>query len=278
VFISVNLVNAQEKDTASIAFDGMCNTFLNLRSIQIEQITRERIDGEMIENLAQAKIQFQPNKKIYVRSVGEEGETLSEVLYDEEVDKEDALVNPVKFPYINLHLNPMGSIMRKNHHHTIFEAGGGYLADVISKSIVWAKEEKEYTNRFQFFGMVEYKGRSCYHIEINNHDYGFSSYTVKKGEDLNSIAKTRLIPEFIILEENDDVDDYDDVKEGQVIQVPNYYGKRIVIYVEVGTFIPWYQRIEDHKGVFAEYEMNSCYLNPEFNNNTFNEDNDQYGF
>lgn len=267
-----------QKDSARVALNGMCTTFLNLKAIQVKQLTVERVNGTMEKSLAEAKIQFEPKRKIYIRAVDDEGEVTSEVLYVEGENDNEALVNPVSFPYINLDLNPNGSIMRKNRHHTIFEAGGKYLAEVIQESVDKAIEVGEFKKRFFYKGQVEYNGYTCHNVEIYNDDYALDSYTVKPSEDVVDIARKLMVPEYKILETNDDLDHYDDVSEGDQITVPRFYGKRIVLYIDTNTFIPWYQRIEDENGVFAEYFMKACYLNPEFTEETFSRANEAYGF
>lgn len=267
-----------QKDSAQFALKGMCNTFLNLKTIHVKQIKTERIDGELKKSTAEAKVQFQPKRKIYIRGVNDYNELASEVLYVEGENDNEALVNPVKFPYINLDLDPRGSLMRKNNHHTIFEAGGIYLAEVIQASVDKAIEVNEFEDRFFYKGQRDFQGYRCHEVEIYNNDYALDSYVVQNGEDIIQIARKLRVPEYKILEANEDIDWYDEVSEGDRIKVPRFYGKRIVLYIDVNTFIPWYQRIEDEKGLFAEYTMKSCYLNPEFNQMTFSSENEAYDF
>ena len=269
---------SQQKARARMALEGMCNTFLNLEGIQFEQSSNERIDGELVPAAAQAKIQFKPKLKIYVQAIKSDGGKGSEVLYIEGKNDGDALVNPNKFPYINLDLDPYGSIMRSNRHHTIFEAGGQYLANVIAESLKKADVLGEFNDRFFYKGQIKYKGHACHHVEIYNQDFKYESYTVAYGEDVIEIARKLLVPEHLILEANEAIHSYTDVEEGQKILVPNFYGKRIVLYIDVNHFIPWYQRIDDDKGVFAEYMMQECYLNPEFGRLAFSSENPAYGF
>lgn len=271
------IIHAQV-DSAKWALEGMCSTFLNLKSIQIKQITIERVEGEHSESVAEAKVQFKPDRKIYIRSLGENNEITSELLFLEGKNDNDALVNPVRFPYINLDLDPTGHLMRKGRHHTIFEAGGKYLAEVIHASMAHAQRVNEFEKRFRFVGTETYNGKKCHRIEIVNNDYALINYTVQAGEDVIAIARKRMIPEYKILEANEDLDDYDEVAEGDVIKIPKHYGKKIVLLIDVKTFVPWYQRIEDEQGVFAEYKMLSCYLNPEFSDLQFSSENPEYGF
>ena len=275
---TIALSGFTQEDSARLALNGMCTTFLNLKAIQVKQLTVERVNETMQKSLAEAKVQFEPKRKIYIRAVDDEGEVASEVLYVEGENENEALVNPVSFPYINLDLDPNGNIMRKNRHHTIFEAGGKYLAQVIKESVDKAIEVGEFKKRFFYKGQVEHKGYTCHHVEIYNADYALDNYTVKPSEDVVDIARKLMVPEYKILEANEDLDHYDDVSEGDQITVPRFYGKRIVLYIDTHTFIPWYQRIEDEKGVFAEYFMKACYLNPEFTEETFSPENEAYGF
>lgn len=265
-------------DSAKWALEGMCSTFLNLKTIQIKQITIERVDGQLNPSIAEAKVQFKPTRKIYIRSLDQNNEITSELLFLEGENNNDALVNPVSFPYINLDLDPKGHLMRKGRHHTIFEAGGKYLAEVIHTSMAHAESVNEFKKRFRFVGTEIYQEKKCYRIEIVNNDYALDDYTVKADEDVIDIARKKMIPEYKILETNAELDDYDEVEEGDEIKIPRYYGKKIVLLIDAKTFIPWYQRIEDEQGVFAEYKMLKCYLNPEFSEIQFSSENPAYGF
>ncbi len=58
-----------------------------------------------------------------------------EVLWIAGANNGNAIVNPGTFPYITLNLDPMGSIMRKNQHHTINELGMEYVGEILKDGI-----------------------------------------------------------------------------------------------------------------------------------------------
>ncbi|MFL5729850.1 MAG: DUF1571 domain-containing protein, partial [Cytophagaceae bacterium] len=79
-----------------------------------------------------------------------------EVLYVDGKNGNNACVNPNSFPYVTLNLDPYGSSMRKDNHHTIHEVGFGYIADIMNHMI--KKSGSDYDKYFSYPGDVIYDG------------------------------------------------------------------------------------------------------------------------
>ena len=229
----------------------------------------ERTNGKYNNFGSSVKLNRKP-RKLYLTTNG------IEVLWVQGTNNGKALVNPNSFPYINLNLDPMGSLMREDQHHTINEMGFDYFGNVISYN--FRQAGASFDKYFKFEGEETLNGRASYKITINNPDFKFVSYTVKKGENLVKIARANYVAEYMILENNPKLDDYYDVKEGDVIKIPNMYAKNVLIYVDKSNFLPIGVRIYDHKGLFEQYDYFSLQVNPVFEDAEFTRDYKGYKF
>jgi hypothetical protein len=210
-------------------------------------------------------------RKLYLNANG------IEVLYIEGKHDGDALVNPNAFPYINLYLDPMGSLMRQDQHHTINEIGFDYFGSVIEASA--KKVGDKFDHYFILDGEETVNNRPCYKVIIHNNDFGFVDYTVKKGENLNTIGRKLFVSEYMILSANKHkVDDFKDVKAGQIIKVPNAYAKNVLLYIDKVNFLPIGVRVFDDKGLFEQYDYYNLQLNPKFEDAEFTKDYKDYNF
>lgn len=245
----------------------------NVKSLKFRLKKQERIDGKMAPGDQQVKMTVNPFK-VYIKVAVPDKD--AEVLYVAGQRNGNTLVNPAKFPYINLNLDPFGDILRKNQHHTIFELGFKYMSGIIKDA------HRRFGDKVDEFvileGEVNWNGRPCYKATIDNKDFAYVDYTVKSGEDVLDIAKKHFVSEYMILEINKGVDDYDDVKAGQTIKIPNTYCRKITFYIDKENMLPIYQKLWDDKGLFAEYEYHNVVLNPSISDSEFTPDFKGYGF
>ncbi|MDH3650975.1 MAG: DUF1571 domain-containing protein, partial [Saprospiraceae bacterium] len=79
----------------------------------------ERIEGQLNTQVSKVKLSRSPFR-VYTKQ--EYPKAGIEVLYAEGTNHGKALVNPNGFPWINLKLDPLGRVMRKNQHHTIINS------------------------------------------------------------------------------------------------------------------------------------------------------------
>ena len=113
---------------------------------------------------------------------------------------------------------------------------------------------------------------------INNDDYRFTTYQVLEGETIRDICYKLGVPEYKILELNESVSNFDDIHEGQTIQVPTVYATTFELTIRNDDFIPTIVKIYDDKGLFAIYEYVFFETNPIINSQAFNKDNPAYTF
>lgn len=249
------------------------NTITSIEKIQTLKFhlkCNERINGQLVSTESQVKMNTSP-RKIYIYLKG------PELLWVEGKNNGNCLVNPDGFPYMNLNLDPMGSLMRDKQHHTIHQMGFAYFADVIKNSINMLGIN--FDTYFKCAGTLNWGGSDCYFITAEYPDFAYVNYTVQKGEDLVSIAKKLKVSDYMILEVNSDkVKNYNDVKANQVIKVPNVYGRKMILYIDKELLIPRIIKIYDEKGLFESYEYHDLELNPKIAEEEFTKEFKGYGF
>ncbi|MFL5754144.1 MAG: DUF1571 domain-containing protein [Bacteroidia bacterium] len=200
-----------------------------------------------------------------------------EVLWVAGTNKGNALVKPNSFPYFNLNLDPMGSLMRDGQHHTINEMGFDYFGSIVG--YITNKYESTFDDVFKLEGEEVMNNRPSYKITITNSDFKFYDYTVGKGENLVTIARKLYVGEYMILENNKPkVDDYKDVKAGQVIKVPSAYAKNVTLYIDKLYYLPIGVRIYDNIGLYEQYDYFFLQVNPKFEDAEFTRQFKGYGF
>ena len=224
-FLNTSFVRekAQPAYTIQTLLDDVFKAIDNIKTMRYELKCNERIKGRMQHTESNVKLQVSP-RKLYLSVRG------PEVLWIEGVNNGNALVNPGSFPYINLNLDPYGSLMRKDQHHTIHEMGHQYLADILKDGIKRAGNDME--KYFTLLGEEKHNGRDCYKVSISFPDFSWVSYTVKPGENLTSIARKLNVSEYMVLEKNSRYSWYNDAKAGDVIKVPDAYAKFTLLLID----------------------------------------------
>jgi outer membrane lipoprotein-sorting protein len=216
------------------------------------------------------KFQRQPrNIYLYIKGI--------EVLWLEGKNDGKALVNPGSFPFFNLNLDPMGDLMRQDQHHTLYEMGYDYFADIIQGTIKSIGDK--FDEVFQLEGEERINGRPCFKISINNKDFKYVDYIIGTNESITSIARKFNIAEYLILEKNPRFKDYFDIlKKGELIKIPNSYCKTVNLYVDQFYFIPISIVVHDDKGLFEEYNYHFVQVNPKFEEGEFTRKYKDYRF
>jgi hypothetical protein len=200
-----------------------------------------------------------------------------EVLWLQGKNDGKALVKPNSFPFFNLNLDPMGSLMRQDQHHTLNEMGYDYFAGIIQHTV--DKLGERFDEYFELAGEERINNRPCYKIVINNRDFGYTDYRIGEGESITSIARKFHIAEYMILEKNPKFTDYFDIlKKGQVIKIPTWYCKTVFLYVDQLYFLPVSIKVMDDKGLFEEYNYHFLQVNPKFDEGEFTRTYKGYGF
>ena len=264
-------VISQDISTTEV-FEKMMTSINNLKTLKYRLYKSERINGKMEDGDQDVKLQVSPYMvylKIYKPDEG------AEVLYVEGERDGDALVNANKFLVPSLNLDPNGFILRKNQHHSVKELGFAYTGDIINHVYQLYKDKiNEYST---LEGSVTFDGRDCYKVTLENREYTHEYYTVQQGEDIITIARKLRANEYMILEDND-IDDFDDVKPGQKIKYASTYSKSVIIYVDKRNFLPIYQEMYDGQGLLAIYKITKLQVNPTILREEFTKKYEEYDF
>ncbi len=241
----------------------------NLKTLRYSLQCNERIKGRMQHTESKVKLQIEPRKLyLYIKGI--------EVLWCEGTNNGNALVNPGSFPYINLNLDPFGSLMRKDQHHTIYEMGYQYLEDILKDGL--RRVDNKIDKNFIYLGEEKYNGRACYKLSISFPDFAWGPYTVKKGETMITIARKLHVSEYMVLENNPKISWYNDVKEGDVIQVPNAYAKLTLLLIDKEYMLPVNNKVFDDKGLFETYEYSDMQVNKPIDPKEFTKNYQGYNF
>lgn len=223
-------------------------------------------------NYYESAVKFSRNPRLiylYIKGI--------EVLWVQGQNDGKALVKPNSFPFFNLNLDPMGNLMRQDQHHTLNEMGYDYFASIIQNTV--DRLGDKFDEVFSVEGTERINNRPCYKIVIDNKDFKYVDYTIGEGESITSIARKFHIAEYMILEKNPKFKDYFDIlRKGQVIKIPNWYCRTVVMYIDELYFLPIRMKVSDDKGLFEEYNYHFLQVNPKFDEGEFTRGYKGYGF
>lgn len=231
----------------------------------------EKTGGSLSFAESHIKLNINP-KKIYYKSE-KKG---TELLWIQGKNKGDALINARALPFMNIDLDPYGSLMRRGNHHTIFDLGFQYIGTIVANTIVNAPGG--FDKHFSYGGSITWNDIECYQIIIDFPDYKYIEYTTSKGETAFSIAKKLSTSDYKIRVKNDLSSYYGSIKEGKRLTVPTPYAKKVVLFINKKTYLPQTVKIYDELGLFESYEFYDVKINIPFAEDEFSEDNEDYGF
>lgn len=233
----------------------------------------ERINGEMVKGDLIFKMQTNPYKVYIYNVLPDEG---AEVLFSKGWNNDKVYIHPNKFPYVNVSFDPHSSMLLKDRHHSIFDVGFVYTLRVVEH--VMEKYSEDFDKYVTWEKEVVWEGKTCDVITINYPDYTFEDYTVQAGENVIDIDQKLRVPAYKILELNPDVKDFFDIKEGQVIKVPNVYAQKVVFFIDRVDHLPVVQIVYDEKGLFERYEYVKVDYNRPFKPEEFRPEWEEYNF
>lgn len=223
-------------------------------------------------NYYESAVKFNRNPRLiylYIKGI--------EVLWLQGKNNGKALVKPNSFPYVNLNLDPMGNLMRQDQHHTLNEMGYDYFGSIIEYCMI--KMGDKFDDAFTYAGEERMNGRPCYKVTIDNKDFAYVDYTVGDNESITSIARKLYVSEYMIVEKNPRFKDYFDIlKKGQVIKVPTWYCKNVVMYIDQLYNVPVSMKVSDDKGLYEEYNYFFLQVNPKFEEGEFTKEYKDYNF
>lgn len=254
-------------------FDRMMAAMKQVKTAGFVLDINERIKGEMRHDQFVVKLHTAPYK-VYAFSVTPNPG--AEALYIEGENGGKAVINPNMRLIPTLHLSPYHSILRRNHQFTLKHFGFEYVHEVCKGYL--QKLGKRFYSHLHLGEEVTFNNQKYLSLILQTDEFKWVPYTVQKGENLVSISEKLLVNDYMILENNPKLKNYDDVKEGQVIKVPTVFGKKIIFYVDRRSYLPMVQIVYDDKGLYSRIEYSSFILNPAFTDEDFSKKNKKYGF
>jgi len=168
-----------------------------------------------------------------------------------------------------LSLSPTSGLLTKNQHHTLLTSGFSIVNKIVIDGIKRADARGGFDSVFKYVGNVQYHGKNCYKIVIEDPTYAYTTAVGQKGENVVAFSRRLLIPEYEVMDLNDK--SLDDDVSGKTLKVPTSWAKKTVLYIDMGTNFPIYQEMSDERGVFEKYEYTDLVVNPVFKADDFSE-------
>jgi hypothetical protein len=232
--------------TTQLLTSRLITAIKTLKSIRCNAEAIERIGNKTAPDYTTMKITFNPYR-VYLKN--QKG---VEVLYVTGQNDNEAWVYPAAFPYITLSLNPTGSLMRKGQHHTALQAGFETIADLLGGPD--GRGENVFSRSFRYAGDSTAHGKPCYILRSDYPQFRYITYRVGKNETIASVSARFSCGEYRIVERNNlSVDSK--LTEGQVLQIPNSYGRRVIVVVDAATYLPASVTAFDDKGLYEKYSF-----------------------
>jgi len=224
----------------------------NLKTLRCSIKAQERIGTGYQFNQTALKLAYNP-QRVYMRN--KKG---IEVLWVKGQNDNDAWVYPNSFPYVTLSLDPNGTLMRRNQHHTVLDAGYGVVADIVHGSPL--RQDHSFERSFRYTGDTIVQNRPCYMLTSDFSQFRYVTYKAVKGDTPARVADRFGCGEFRVLERNG-LTPGQVIEEGKVLQVPNAYGRHTVLCVDQKLMLPLIVRVRDDKGLFEQFEFNDVTAN-----------------
>ena len=269
IFLTATAFNKPTNE-AKVIIEKMLVSIDKLKTLSYTMKGWERMsDGKDQYSEIDAKLNVKP-QKIYIHSKAEPNEGV-QIIYNEEFYGKKAYVNAGKF-IPNLKLDPFSSRMRDKQHHTILNTGFTTLGNIIKNAMQRAEKEatQEDFNKFlKYEGEVTWNNINCYKISITDPTFSYINYTVKEGDDVEKLERSKFICGYLIIDKNESVKDFWSLKPGMEIKIPSSYAKKTVLYIDKATMLPIYQVMSDESKQFEKYEFYNVKVNPTFSETDF---------
>jgi outer membrane lipoprotein-sorting protein len=241
-----------EKLTTPQLITTLSSAINNLKTLRCTVRAKERIGSSYQQAHTVMKMAFDPYK-VYLRN--QKG---VEVLWVTGQNNGDAMVYPNSFPYVTLNLDPLGSLMRKNQHHSALDAGYGTIAEMLHGSK--QRLDHSFEKTFRYDGDTTIAGRQAYILRASYPQFRYMAYKTTKPETVTSISDKFGCGEYRILERND-LTAGATVPAGRTLQVPNAYGRRVVLCIDQKMMLPLVVQVHDDKGLFEKFEFSDVIPN-----------------
>jgi hypothetical protein len=268
------LLFSAEPDHADLScrevIERMLDTIRDVQTQTCNVRATERIGKRLMVAESTIKINFYP-RRIYFRNTRG-----IEILWSEGGNNGNAYVHSPTIPLLTLDLDPMGSLMRKDQHHTIFDLGSPYIGTTVAQTILSAP--KDFDKHFASAGTVTWNNRECYQIVISYPEYKYIDYLTTSDETVSSIARKLNTSDYKIRYKNDLSSYYGKIKAGKRLSIPIPYSNKGILYIDKKTFLPINVKVYDEEGLYEAYEFTNVKTNIPFAVDEFKTSYKDYGF
>jgi outer membrane lipoprotein-sorting protein len=162
-------------------------------------------------------------------------------------------------------------------HHIIFDINLGKVGRLIAQPVRTSAEHGE--GKIIFHPSEEVNGRPADVMELLYPADAGIIRTVQEGDTLFSVAPEWGQDMAVILYNNPEIDGPTDLRAGQSIFVPRYYGARVVLWIGQEPRLPLKLEIYDGEGrLYESYEHSELRLNTGLTDMDFDPANPEYRF
>lgn len=271
LFLFLGAIVPNETMRCRDIIETMLDTIRNIKTQRFDVKATERVGDRLLFAESRIKISFNP-KKIYLANPYKG----LEILWVDGMNKGNAIVKSRTLPFVSLDLDPYGSLMRKDQHHTIFDLGSPFIGQLFANTIL--KAPKDFDKHFKYAGTLKWANTECYQIIIDFPEYKYIDYTTFKGETVTSISRKLSTSDFKIRYKNELTSYFGTIKEAKKLRIPIPYCNKAIVYIDKKTFIPVNIKVYDEEGLFEEYEFHNVVINPVFAADEFTKTYKGYGF
>jgi hypothetical protein len=232
----------------------MIDSINAIKTVRFRVTALEKVNNSYLSAKSEIKMQINPRKLYFVNR-----EKKLEILYVAGQFNNKAIVKPHVFPYLTLSLDPRGNIMRKNQHYTIHELGFDFIGKTFSLALT--KDKDNIARNLSYIGKHEKNGYNCHMLIYECKNFIYYDYTVQPKETVTSIAFKLNVNDYLLRTKNNLFNDFGFLKDGTKLQVPVYYCKKAVLYLDEVTLLPVSVSIYDETSLFESYDFYNIILN-----------------
>jgi hypothetical protein len=197
-----------------------------------------------------------------------------ELLYDETLDKEKAIVYPDGFPYTSIKLSPYSPRILKRQHHSIFESDPTFTISQVMKMITDTRNE---AFRFVVNDTI-FDGQNGLSMKYYQTDYHIKTIQVHDNISLLNFAARHNVNFYSIIWNNPSLSVSSKLNPSDRIKVPSAYAKSVEIIVDNNNYNLLQVVVKDCGGVFEKYTYSKFTWNAHFTSSDFDSENPDYNF
>ncbi len=254
--------------------DKMRAAIKKMNQSSFELHSKERYGDKYVYKKMKFHIQESP-RKVYMKDI-DKG---VELLYVSGWNNNKAYINPNGFPWVNVSLNIYDSKVVAENHHTVDDAGFGFVNVLLDGfESTGKKAGKPRSSLYMYKGEVTYEGKACYKLYLYPPtEFKYISYTTDRDQNLMQLSRRIVASDYLIKAKNK-LSYARTIKKGTTLMVPSNYAKKVIVYIDKKNYMPIVQMLYDEKGLFEKFEYKKVVAYPKFQSNEFTTDCSTYGF